>query len=156
MAAGPRPGPHRNHGVQQLFYCCMDTFLSDGSGIIVCLRSCCLATRMFTETFPNNGSLYWFHSSGFQQTCHNIKRDRLKGADWIHLAQDRVWWVLHVKTIMNNSTFCDVTAYSPLKIKPLPPAFTLVSCSAYSSTLKMEATCRLTFNGPHGDTAQKI
>jgi hypothetical protein len=35
---------------------------------------------------------------------------------------------------MKNTVFCDITLCLPL-------AFTLVSCSAYSSTLKMEATC---------------
>jgi hypothetical protein len=38
--------------------------------------------------------------------------------------------------------FWDITSCSPLKVNRLglPPAFTLVSCSTYS-TLKMEALC---------------
>jgi hypothetical protein len=58
---------------------------------------------------------------------------------------------------MNSSIFCDITPYSPLKVNrrfggtcfhletkqgtSLLPAFTLVSCLAYSSILKMDATC---------------
>jgi hypothetical protein len=42
----------------------------------------------------------------------------------------------------------------------LPPAFTLVSCLAHSSTLKMEVTCsmkcRLIFNRLHSVLSQKI
>jgi hypothetical protein len=54
-----------------------------------------------------------------------------------------------------SSIFWDITPCSPLRVNRrfggiyrlhtaelcLPPAFTLVSCSAYSSTLKMEAIC---------------
>jgi hypothetical protein len=51
--------------------------------------------------------------------------------------------------VMKNSIFWDITPCSPLKVnrrfggtcRLLPPAFTLVSCSAYCATLKMEATC---------------
>jgi hypothetical protein len=53
---------------------------------------------------------------------------------------------------IESTTFWDITSYTriPLKVNRrfggtyllcLPPAFTLVSCSAYSSTLKMEAIC---------------
>jgi hypothetical protein len=54
--------------------------------------------------------------------------------------------------VMDNSIFWDITLCIPSKVNRrfggtcrkafyLPHAFTLVSCSAYSSTLKMEATC---------------
>jgi hypothetical protein len=49
----------------------MGTLLSDGSSIVACLRSCCLATGVFAEPFSSNGSLCWLHNSGFQQKCHN-------------------------------------------------------------------------------------
>jgi hypothetical protein len=58
---------------------------------------------------------------------------------------------------MKNAVFWNTTLCTPLKVNRrfgqtyrlhfqgqglcLPPAFTLVSCSAYSSTLKMEAIC---------------
>jgi hypothetical protein len=54
------------------------------------------------------------------------------------------------RTNFKSSVFWDITPYSPLKVNRrfggtyrlcLPPAFTLVSCSVYSSALKMEATC---------------
>jgi hypothetical protein len=38
----------------------------------------------------------------------------------------------------------------------LATCFTLVYCLAYSSTLNVEATCPLTFNGLHGVKSQKI
>jgi hypothetical protein len=42
----------------------------------------------------------------------------------------------------------------------LPPAFMLVSCLAYSSTLKLDVTCssefQLTFNRLHGVISQKL
>jgi hypothetical protein len=47
--------------------------LSDGSGIVACLRSCYLATGVFAEPFPSNGCLFWFDGSCFEQTCHNMK-----------------------------------------------------------------------------------
>jgi hypothetical protein len=44
--------------------------------------------------------------------------------------------------VMKSTIFWDITPCSPLKVKLcLPLAFTLVSCSAYSSTLKMLAIC---------------
>jgi hypothetical protein len=59
---------------------------------------------------------------------------------------------LQLTKVMNNPIFWDITLCSPLKINRrfggtdrraffLQPAFTLVSCSAYSSTLKMGAIC---------------
>jgi hypothetical protein len=49
--------------------------------------------------------------------------------------------------VMESTIFWDITPCTPLKVNRrfggtyrLPPAFTLVSCSAYS-TLKMEAIC---------------
>jgi hypothetical protein len=44
---------------------------------------------------------------------------------------------------MKSSVYWDITPCSPLKVNRLcvPPAFTLDSCSAYSSTLKMESIC---------------
>jgi hypothetical protein len=50
----------------------MGTLLSNGSGIVVCLWSCSLATGMFAESFPYNGCVCWLHSSCFEQICHNI------------------------------------------------------------------------------------
>jgi hypothetical protein len=38
---------------------------------------------------------------------------------------------------MKTSCLCDITPCTPLKVNR--PAFTLVSCMAYSSNLKMEA-----------------
>jgi hypothetical protein len=61
-----------------------------------------------------------------------------------------------LNTNQTSTIFWDITPCSPLKVNPrseehrlhlqgrkisLPPAFTLVSCSAYSSTLKIEAIC---------------
>jgi hypothetical protein len=50
--------------------------------------------------------------------------------------------------------FWDITPCSPL-----PPAFALISCLSYSSTLKMEAICSFEtladFNGLHGVIYQK-
>jgi hypothetical protein len=52
--------------------------------------------------------------------------------------------------VMKSTTFWDITPCRPLKFNRrfkgtyyvcFPPAFTLVSCSAYYSTLKMEAIC---------------
>jgi hypothetical protein len=60
------------------------------------------------------------------------------------------------ETVIENSVFCDITPCSLLKVNRrfggtcrlyllqsyrLAACFMLVSCSAYSSTLKMEATC---------------
>jgi hypothetical protein len=48
---------------------------------------------------------------------------------------------------MTSSFFWDLTPGSPLKVNQVkvlilsPPAFTLDSCSAYSSTMELEATC---------------
>jgi hypothetical protein len=81
------------------------------------------------------------------------------------LGKPRRGWKLNVKTdlkyvgfevltavVMKSTTFWDITPCNPLKVNPrfgrtyrlhlqlcLPHAFRLVSCSAYSSTLKMEA-----------------
>jgi hypothetical protein len=85
---------------------------------------------------------------------------------------------------MKSTIICDITPYSPFKINRsfgrtyrlhlqdrisrarsqaelwLPPAFMLVSCSAYSSTLKMEAMFLRNVgwlsNGLHGVISQKI
>jgi hypothetical protein len=45
--------------------------------------------------------------------------------------------------VMKHSTFWDITPCSPSRVNLscLPPAFTLVSCSDYSSSLNMDATC---------------
>jgi hypothetical protein len=55
---------------------------------------------------------------------------------------------------------CNSWDYWVIGQVPLATCFTLVSCSAYPSTLKMEATCSpktsLTFSGLHGVTSQKI
>jgi hypothetical protein len=42
---------------------------------------------------------------------------------------------------MKSTIFWDIMPCSLLKVNLSPLAFTLVSCSAYSSTLKMEAIC---------------
>jgi hypothetical protein len=41
--------------------------------------------------------------------------------------------------VMKNSIFWDTAPCGPLKVKVanMPPAFVLISCSAYSSALKM-------------------
>jgi hypothetical protein len=61
---------------------------------------------------------------------------------------------------MKSTIFWDITPCSPLKVNWPPPAFTPVSCSAYPSTLKMEAyvppKLRSTFNGLHCVISQKI
>jgi hypothetical protein len=51
---------------------------------------------------------------------------------------------------MKSTVFWDIALCSPLKVHwrfggtyRLPPAFTLISCSAYSSALKKEAICSL-------------
>jgi hypothetical protein len=58
--------------------------------------------------------------------------------------------------IIESTIFWDI---SPCRLC-LPSAVTLVSCSAYSSTLKMEAIysseTSVDFNGLHGVTSQKI
>jgi hypothetical protein len=58
--------------------------------------------------------------------------------------------------------FWDITLCSPLKINRrfgriycLPPVFTLVYCSAYSSTLKMEATCSSRTSADFRQTTQR-
>jgi hypothetical protein len=55
---------------------------------------------------------------------------------------------------MKITLFLDMTPCSPL-----PSAFKLITCLAYSSTLKMEAICpakrRLTFNELHCPISQK-
>jgi hypothetical protein len=47
--------------------------LSDCSGIVACLRSCCLAMYVSTEPFPSNGHPCCFHNSAFQQICYSIQ-----------------------------------------------------------------------------------
>jgi hypothetical protein len=46
---------------------------------------------------------------------------------------------------MKGFIFWDITLYSPLKVNRrfggLPSAFMVISCSAYSSILKTDATC---------------
>jgi hypothetical protein len=60
------------------------------------------------------------------------------------------------------SIFCGITPCSSQKVKAfLDACIVLVCCFAYSSVLKMEATCvppknRLTFSGLYGVIAQKI
>jgi hypothetical protein len=43
--------------------------------------------------------------------------------------------------VMKSTVFWDIKPCSPLKVNRLSPAVMLVSCSAYSSTLKMEMIC---------------
>jgi hypothetical protein len=60
-----------------------------------------------------------------------------------------VWLQVLTVLVMNGFIFLDITPSSPLKVNRRfggtyclhPQGFTLVSYSAYSSTLKMEATC---------------
>jgi hypothetical protein len=56
-----------------------------------------------------------------------------------------VGFVVLTVVIMKSSIFWNIMLYSPLKVNwhfiALPPAFTLVFCSANSSTQKMEAIC---------------
>jgi hypothetical protein len=57
--------------------------------------------------------------------------------------------------VMKSSIFWDIMLCSPLKVRLcLPLAFTLVSCLAYSLTLKMK--CLLTFDGLHGIISHEI
>jgi hypothetical protein len=39
---------------------------------------------MFTEQFPCNVRLLWFHYSGFQASCHNIYIDKVI-KDWLQV-----------------------------------------------------------------------
>jgi hypothetical protein len=69
------------------------------------------------------------------------------------LLAHKLWEFLHRKVglgyevltalVMKSTIFWDTTSCSPLKVKKvyLPPASTLVFCSAYSLILKMEAIC---------------
>jgi hypothetical protein len=52
----PQRGPHGRRLLQQ-FYCCVH----------ICCRG-----SVFTEPFPSNGRLFWFHYSGFEVSCHNM------------------------------------------------------------------------------------
>jgi hypothetical protein len=58
-----------------------------------------------------------------------------------------------IQNLLKSSVAWDMTPCSPLKLSLfyLPPAFMLVSCSAYSYPKR-----RLVFNGLHGVISQKI
>jgi hypothetical protein len=67
--------------------------------------------------------------------------------------EDLVGFEVLTAVVMKSNIFWDITPCSPLQVNRhfggtyrlhlfcLPSAFTLVSCSAYSSTLKIEAIC---------------
>jgi hypothetical protein len=65
----------------------------------------------------------------------------------VYVMEPRAIHVFEVLTavVMKSSIFLDIMPCSPLKVGRRfggsPPAFTLLSCSVYSSTLKMEAIC---------------
>jgi hypothetical protein len=73
--------------------------------------------------------------------------------DWIQVTEDRAQeWAL-VNMAIKSSVFLDITLFSSLELNglsggtcrlhvpELATCFTLVSCLAYSSILKIEATC---------------
>jgi hypothetical protein len=76
--------PNSTHSVFQsesIYGQCTQWTTSNSSSIVACmsltaftwqLLSHCLATVVFTESFPSNGYLCGLHNSGFQHTCHNI------------------------------------------------------------------------------------
>jgi hypothetical protein len=71
-----------------------------------------------------------------------VTAQRLSGFEW-----NLIWLVgteFLTAMVMKSSVFSDITPCSPLSVNQdlcLPPAFTLVSGLACSSTLKMKATC---------------
>jgi hypothetical protein len=43
VAVGPWRGSHLKHSFQQLLHCCVSTLFRDGSGMVACFQSRCLA-----------------------------------------------------------------------------------------------------------------
>jgi hypothetical protein len=56
----PQHIPHRKHRVRLFLHCCVRTLLNHSSGVVACLRSCCLAIAV---------SLVRYYSC--QASCHN-------------------------------------------------------------------------------------
>jgi hypothetical protein len=80
-----------------------------------CLQGHSIAMGVFAEPFPRNSCLCWFHSSGFQQTCHRIKAIVMPNlcSMTITVKQNRVWlakwrWIL---------TVCDLQAFNILCVR---------------------------------------
>jgi hypothetical protein len=89
-------------------------------------------------------------------------REMVQDTNWIHLIQDGFPWEVLVKNCNENLFLLEYNDMYCVESQPTlrrnmstpssgsninnlkfctPPAFTLVSCLAYSSSLKMEATC---------------
>jgi hypothetical protein len=98
-----RHGPHREHLFQKFLNCCMGTLLSDGSGIVLCVRSCCIAAGAFTEPIPSNGCFCWFQNSGFQQTCRNVQT--------ANICSENVAKVSHLGTTVTNQNVINVQRF---------------------------------------------
>jgi hypothetical protein len=96
----------------------------------------------------------------YQCRVHKWNRETLSRYDALHARNHfdsnvyfprllcHVRYAVLTSVVMKCSIFWDIMPCSPLKVNRrfeehvafwFPPAFTLVSCSAYSSTLKMEA-----------------
>jgi hypothetical protein len=82
-------------------------------------------------------------SWGKRESSANFPFEYVKERNWwpSGIRLENMWDLRLTPVVMMSSVFWDITPCSPLKVdRVLSPAFTLVSCSAYS-TLKMEAIC---------------
>jgi hypothetical protein len=80
----------------------------------------------------------------FRSTVSPVKKKEQITEEYCLLGYNTVWSVENQPAFRRNILPPSSGSKNKVSKKPelcLPPAFTLVSCSAYSSTLKMEAIC---------------
>jgi hypothetical protein len=118
----------------------MGTLLSDGSGIVACLRNCRLETGVFAKPFHSNGCLCWLHNSGFQQTYHSTLLSTL----WLWTL-DPLWYC--------NACLFTVSCHYLYCALPTHPA----SCyETWSEVCLMEPTSELPASLPPGHYAERV
>jgi hypothetical protein len=140
-----------SHGfyLERESYHTIHTIVCHSTSIIVCYKR-------FPSTFFNNKT-HNIKESYWQD--HSLQKQRATYDNWLVPSAGDTNTEISLELCLSSG---NITPCSPFKGNRrcfLPVRFTLVSCSASSSTLKMAATCspkrRLTFNGLHRIVAQK-
>jgi hypothetical protein len=152
------PFPGRRRGFTMQTSCCSWRVLRGCTERRMRTDCLCLCLKDFSYRSPRSSQYtgYWmvFCQSYELITYWIIFSPQFQGNEHTQLNTGYVVFKASTAVLMKSSIFWDITPYSPLKVNLhfggtyrlhisvalLATCLTLVSCLAYSSTLKMEAT----------------